>query len=103
MLRRLAMIVLGLVLTLATGAAAAILIAQNGTSSVSVAAFDHQWSGHVYWIFVAGMTVALSGAVGLAIVHHGVRRLRRRRHEIAELLAERDRLSGDDAGLGLLQ
>jgi hypothetical protein len=86
-------IIVGLFLFAAAVATAATLILQNRASIVRVHALGHTWSGHLYWVLVAGLIIALAGVVGLAIMRRGLSRARGRHRERAELLADNKRLT----------
>jgi hypothetical protein len=86
-------LIVGLIVFAAAVASAVILIVQNRGSVVGVHALGHTWTGHLYWVLVAGLIIALVGVVGLAILRGGAARARRLRRQRAALLAENKRLS----------
>ena len=88
------MLIIGLIVFAAAVASAVILIVQNRASVVGVHALGHTWTGHLYWVLVAGLIIAVVGVVGLVILRGGVARARRLRRQRAALLAENERLSG---------
>lgn len=56
-------------------------------------ALGHAWTGHLFWVLVAGLILALVALLGLALMRRGAARARRLRRERATLLAENERLS----------
>jgi membrane protein implicated in regulation of membrane protease activity len=86
-------IILGVVLLVAAAAATVIVIVQNRGSVVDVHVLGQTWSGHVYWVLVAGLIIAVAALLGLAVMRVGVSRARRQRRERAELIAENQWLS----------
>lgn len=87
------MLIIGLIVFAAAVASAVILIVQNRGSVVGMHAVGHTWTGHLYWVLVAGLFIALVGVVGLAILRGGAARARRLRRQRTALLAENRRLS----------
>jgi hypothetical protein len=86
-------LIIGLVVLAAAVGSTVILIVQNRGSVVGVHALGHSWTGHLYWVLVAGLVIAVVGVVGLAILRAGAARSRRLRRQRAALLAENKRLS----------
>jgi hypothetical protein len=86
-------LIIGLIVLAAAVSSAVILIVQNRGSVVGVRALGHTWTGHLYWVLVAGLIIALVGVVGLATLRGGAARFRRLRRQRAALLAEDKRLS----------
>ncbi len=87
------MLVIGLVLFATAVGSAIILIVQNRGSVVQVRALGHTWTGHLYWLLVAGLIIALIGVLGLALLRRSAARARRLRRQRAALLSENERLS----------
>jgi hypothetical protein len=87
-------VVIGLVL-FAAALAAAMLIVQNRDSTFPVHGLGHTWEWHPYWVLVAGLSIALVGVLGVALMRAGAVYARRLRRETAKLLAERAALSPD--------
>jgi hypothetical protein len=86
-------LIVGLILFAAAVASAVILIVQNRDSVPQVHALGRDWTGHLYWVLVAGLIIALVGVLGLAILRYGTTRARRLRRQRAALVAENERLS----------
>jgi uncharacterized integral membrane protein len=88
-------LVVGLILCATAVASAVILIVQNRGSVVAVHALGHTWTGHVYWLLLAGLLIVLVGVLGLALLRGArARQLRRQRAALAtgkELPSERVR------------
>jgi hypothetical protein len=76
-------LIIGLTVLAAAVASAVILIVQNRASVVGVHALGHTWIGHLYWVLVAGLIIALVGVVGLVILRGGAARARRLRRQRA--------------------
>jgi hypothetical protein len=94
------MVVLGLVLIALAVAAVAVFVVQNRTDFVTVHALGQTWSGHLYWLVVAGLIIAAVALLGLMLVRAGgahAWRVRRDRRTLAQerksLAVENDRLS----------
>jgi hypothetical protein len=85
-------LIIGLIVLAAAVGSAVILIVQNRGSVVGVHALGYTWIGHLYWVLVAGLIIALVGVVGLAILRRGAARSRRMRRQRAALLARNERL-----------
>jgi len=85
-------LIIGLIVLAAAVGWAVILIVQNRGSVVGVHALGYTWTGHLYWVLVAGLIIALVGVVGLAILRRGAARARRLGRQRAGLLAENERL-----------
>ena len=86
-------LVIGLLLFATAAASAIILIVQNRGSVVQVRALGHSWTGHLYWLLVAGLIIALVGVLGLALLRGSAARARRLRRQRATLLVGNARLS----------
>jgi hypothetical protein len=83
-------LVVGLILFAAAVASAVLLIVQNRGGVVAVHALGHTWTGHVYWLLLAGLIIALVGVLGLVLVRGGAARAPRLRHQRAALATENE-------------
>jgi len=91
--RRPTVVVIGLILVGAAATATAILIIQNRDDGrVQVRAVGHSWLWPEHRIVTAGLAIGFLGLVGVAMLRRGLTRRRRLRRELAELVAENDRL-----------
>lgn len=79
------MLVVGVLLFAAAVVSAVILIVQNRGSVVPVHALGHTWTGHLYWLLLMGLIIALVGVLGLALLRGGAARARRLRRRPAVL------------------
>jgi protein-S-isoprenylcysteine O-methyltransferase Ste14 len=85
------MVVVGLVVLGVAVVAAVILIGQNG-AVVPVHALGGVWTGHLYWVLVAGMVLMAVAMFGLWLMKAAGNRAWRLRRERRALAAENRRL-----------
>ena len=87
------MIAVGLILLAAAAAATSILIVQNPHSVVVVHVLGRVWTGHLYWVMVAGVVITAVGALGLAAIGKAGLRMRNARRERNLFAAENERIA----------
>jgi hypothetical protein len=83
-------LVVGVILFAAAVVSAVILIVQNRGSVVPVHVLGHTWTGHLYWLLLVGLIIALVGVLGLALLRGGAARARRLRRQRAALATENE-------------
>jgi hypothetical protein len=93
-------IAVGLVLFGVATAAASILIAQNAQTVVEVHALGQAWTGHLYWVLVAGIVIAAVAALGIAAINLAGARIRLARRERGLFAAENERIADARDGIG---
>lgn len=69
------------------------MIVQNTHSVVEVHALGRVWTGHLYWVMVAGVVIAAVAALGLAAMGKAGMRMRDARRESRLFAAENERIA----------
>jgi len=87
------MIAVGLILLAASAASASLLIAQNTRSVVEVHLLGRVWTGHLYWIVVAGIVITVVGLLGMAVIGKAFVGIRNARRERRRFAAENERIA----------